>query len=191
MSEKSKRLDPRVKRTHQLLIGALMELLTEKEFSAITVQDIVERATLNRTTFYAHFEDKYALLKYMIGENFQKNLEGKLPTCPRFCEDHLRLLFLTTAEFLAEFAGQCHHSIYQPSYPPIERYIQQHLYEVVSEWVDLENKPELATVISWTIFGSTFQWSKTRERPSVTLLADQIVPLMVSGVHPYFVQDTP
>lgn len=187
MLEKTKRIDPRVKRTHQLLMHALMILLREKEFSAITVQDIVERATLNRTTFYAHFEDKYALLKYMIGENFQKILTDKLPSCPRFCEDHLRLLFLTTAEFLAEFAGQCHGHTYQPHYPPIERYIQQHLYEVVSQWVDLEDKPELATVISWTIFGSTFQWSKTRDRMPATQLADQIVPLMVSGVHPYFI----
>lgn len=55
--------DPRVKRTRQLLMQAFMELLKEKkDISSISVQDIAERATLNRATFYAHFEDKYAFL---------------------------------------------------------------------------------------------------------------------------------
>jgi AcrR family transcriptional regulator len=186
MSEKIKRIDPRVKRSHQLLTGALMELLREQDFNTITVQDIVERATLNRTTFYAHFEDKYALLKYAIEENFQRFLGEKMPDCPRFCEDHLRLLFLATAQFLSTFAGQCRTMAYQPSYPPIERYIQHYLYELVSGWVDLEDKSELATVISWSIFGSVFQWSRDKGTMSAEELADHIIPLIVSGVHPYF-----
>ena len=53
--------DPRVKRTRKLLQDALLELLAEKSFDAITVQDIAERSTINRATFYAHFVDKYDL----------------------------------------------------------------------------------------------------------------------------------
>lgn len=65
--------DPRVKRTRQLLTQAFMELLKEKKnIYSISVQDIAERATLNRATFYSHFEDKYAFLEHWIGEKFQK-----------------------------------------------------------------------------------------------------------------------
>jgi AcrR family transcriptional regulator len=53
------KLDPRVRRTRQLLQDALLALLAEKRFEAITVQDITERATLNHATFYAHFADKW------------------------------------------------------------------------------------------------------------------------------------
>ena len=60
----SEKVDPRVKRTRQSLEQAFVDLLHEKGFQAITVQDITQRAGLNRATFYAHFPDKYALLDY-------------------------------------------------------------------------------------------------------------------------------
>ncbi|HWQ84479.1 MAG TPA: TetR/AcrR family transcriptional regulator [Anaerolineales bacterium] len=51
------KVDPRIKRTRALLVQAFTELLAEKGFQAISVQDISERATVNRTTFYLHFPD--------------------------------------------------------------------------------------------------------------------------------------
>lgn len=54
-------VDPRVKRTRKLLQQAFLELFQEKGFAAISIQDITERATANRATFYAHFQDNYAL----------------------------------------------------------------------------------------------------------------------------------
>src|SRR5579864_344430 len=80
MMTEVKGVDPRVKRTHQLLQQALQELSQEKCFASITVQDIAERATLNRATFYAHFEDKYELVDSIIREQFQKEVASKVPT---------------------------------------------------------------------------------------------------------------
>lgn len=62
MSKNQAQIDPRVKRTRQLLRTALIELIPEKGYNAITIQDITERATLNRATFYLHFRDKDDLL---------------------------------------------------------------------------------------------------------------------------------
>src|SRR5207245_2778046 len=62
MVTQAKGVDPRVKRTRKLLQQAFIELFQEKGFAAISIQDITERATVNRATFYAHFPDKYALL---------------------------------------------------------------------------------------------------------------------------------
>src|SRR6476659_6663369 len=55
--------DLRVRRTHKLLWEALMAELSERTFEEITVKDICERAMVHRTTFYKHYEDKYALLE--------------------------------------------------------------------------------------------------------------------------------
>ncbi|ENQ3105515.1 DNA-binding transcriptional regulator, AcrR family [Bacillus sp. 491mf] len=54
--------DPRVKRTRQAIRDALISLIHEKGFDSITVQDIAEKATVNRATFYSHYYDKYDLL---------------------------------------------------------------------------------------------------------------------------------
>lgn len=56
------RTDLRVRRTHALLQKTLIDLIAEKGFDAVTVGDIAERAMVNRSTFYRHFPDKYALV---------------------------------------------------------------------------------------------------------------------------------
>lgn len=54
--------DRRIQRTRQLLHTALVDLIKEKGFDAITIQDITERANLGRTTFYLHYPGKEELL---------------------------------------------------------------------------------------------------------------------------------
>ncbi|HEY3366112.1 MAG TPA: TetR/AcrR family transcriptional regulator [Symbiobacteriaceae bacterium] len=54
--------DRRVQRTRTLLLDALMELMLEKGYETVTIQDIIDRANVGRSTFYAHFLDKEALL---------------------------------------------------------------------------------------------------------------------------------
>jgi AcrR family transcriptional regulator len=54
--------DRRVRRTRRLLSEALIALIMEKGYSKITVQDILDRADVGRSTFYAHFRDREALL---------------------------------------------------------------------------------------------------------------------------------
>src|SRR6185312_16382997 len=55
--------DRRVQRTHQLLEAALLSLIKEKEFDAISVQEIIDRANVGRATFYAHYDNKEDLLE--------------------------------------------------------------------------------------------------------------------------------
>ena len=61
-------LDPRVRRTRRLLQEALLALIREQSFDDVTVQDITERAGLNRATFYLHYRDKDDLLTQIMKE---------------------------------------------------------------------------------------------------------------------------
>lgn len=63
----TEREDLRQKRTDQFLVNALLQLMEERPFQELSVVDICQRAMVHRTTFYAHFEDKHALLRYAIG----------------------------------------------------------------------------------------------------------------------------
>ena len=59
---KERGVDRRIQRTQQLLHAALMSLVQEKGFEAVTVQEIIDRANVGRATFYAHFDSKDDLL---------------------------------------------------------------------------------------------------------------------------------
>ena len=50
--------DRRVQRTRELLQKALIELISERGYDAVTIQDIVDRANVGRTTFYLHYNGK-------------------------------------------------------------------------------------------------------------------------------------
>jgi AcrR family transcriptional regulator len=54
--------DRRVRRTQKLLHGALISLALEKNYDSITIQEILDRADIGRSTFYAHFKGKDELL---------------------------------------------------------------------------------------------------------------------------------
>lgn len=57
-SPPTRKLDSRVRRTRNALGDALIALMQERPFDAITVQDILDRAQIGRSTFYAHYRDK-------------------------------------------------------------------------------------------------------------------------------------
>ena len=64
----NKKVDRRIVRTKRLLKHSLISLLNEKNFSDITITDLVNHSDLNRSTFYAHFRDKEELLDCVINE---------------------------------------------------------------------------------------------------------------------------
>ena len=58
----AQQIDQRIRRTHARLGRALVELIREKPIDAITVQEVLDRAEVGRSTFYLHFRDKDDLL---------------------------------------------------------------------------------------------------------------------------------
>jgi len=58
-----KKVDRRTQRTKHQLGRALVELVEQKRFDDITVQEVIERADVGRSTFYTHFRDKEDLFR--------------------------------------------------------------------------------------------------------------------------------
>jgi AcrR family transcriptional regulator len=59
---KQNKIDRRSQRTQHLVSAALMELLAEKSYDAITIQELLDKAGIGRTTFYTHYFDKEDVL---------------------------------------------------------------------------------------------------------------------------------
>lgn len=60
------KMDRRIAKTQEALKRAVIELMSEKHFDEITIQDIADQANLNRGTIYLHYQDKYDLLDKLI-----------------------------------------------------------------------------------------------------------------------------
>lgn len=65
------KMDRRIRRTRDRLGDALVSLMQEKRFDTITVQDLLDRARVSRSTFYVHYTDKDDLLMSDADEFFE------------------------------------------------------------------------------------------------------------------------
>lgn len=182
------KLDPRVVRTRQLLQKALKELLREGRFSEITVQDIAERATVNRATFYAHFEDKYALLEDMLANDLHKTLLTKIQKGDPFDRPHVRNLAMAVIGFLGEIHTGCTHK--REFGPLLDTTMQSALQEFLTRWI--EHSPDsdlkrgqpgeiIATVYSWTFFGAGMRWAREEPRPDLEIYTDEVLTALLGA----------
>ena len=71
LAPSKKKTDARVRRTRYALGDALIALMQEKPFDTITVQDVLDRAHVSRSTFYSHYSDKDDLLMSDAEEFFE------------------------------------------------------------------------------------------------------------------------
>jgi AcrR family transcriptional regulator len=191
LHQECERLDPRIRRTRQLLQDSLKRLLEEKEFDKITIQDITEAATLNRATFYAHYPDKFALLEELIRVSFLQLLECRKVRFDGTCATAFHPIILAVCDYLAEL--QKSHSSKQHQFEAfVEGTVIDQLQVILMDGfqkhpVERNIPPELvAATASWAIYGAAKQWVNTPGRVAaeefVTTAMNLVQPIFIAGV---------
>jgi AcrR family transcriptional regulator len=200
LHEGCKGLDPRIRRTRQLLQGALRNLLEQKEFDKISVQDITEAATVNRATFYAHYEDKFALLGELIRVTFLDLLAQRNAKFDGGCSTAFQVIILAVCDYLSEL--QKSHSFNQHQFEPfVEATVIDQIRIVLLDGFQRHpmerNIPAemIAATASWAIYGAVKQWVNTSERISaeefVSVAVELVRPILMAGVAPARQVDVP
>lgn len=75
------KVDRRILKTQEALRKAVIELMADKNFDDITIQDIADQANLNRGTIYLHYQDKYDLLNQIMEAHIQELKEMDTWAC--------------------------------------------------------------------------------------------------------------
>ncbi|MED4228300.1 TetR/AcrR family transcriptional regulator, partial [Neobacillus cucumis] len=87
------KVDRRVLKTQEAIKKAILELMSEKKFDDITIQDISDRANVNRSTVYLHYLDKYDLLDKMIDGYINELKETSEWACQEEWVDAIQIFF--------------------------------------------------------------------------------------------------
>lgn len=181
------KLDPRVKRTRKLILTAFEALLAEKGFEAVSVQDVTDKAEINRATFYAHFPDKYALLDYTVQKAFMAKLESRHLDLGRYSPANLRSLIGIVCEFLVFLHNDCSAQPNQHFEALVEGAIKKQIFELLAFW--LKKSPlaiEIpATVATWAIYGLASYYSHLKKRPALEKFVDDAYPLVAVNLEQF------
>ncbi|MEV5027453.1 TetR/AcrR family transcriptional regulator [Paenibacillus sp. LPE1-1-1.1] len=89
------KVDRRILKTQEALKKAVIELMSEKNFDDITIQDISDRANVSRGTIYLHYLDKYDLL--------DKLMEEHINNMSNFCESATEMDFIESTVHCMEY----------------------------------------------------------------------------------------
>ncbi|MBT3254623.1 MAG: TetR/AcrR family transcriptional regulator [Candidatus Marinimicrobia bacterium] len=137
--------DRRVTRTKTLLRSALMSLMTEQSYDTITVQDILDRADVGRSTFYSHYRDKDELLI----SGMDDILHSLIHTLehPGHC-DHQKILSTEPLFQHAQDQFPLHKAIMGGQginlmVRKIQRHLGQHVEDELKKWLHGDQKSEV------------------------------------------------
>jgi AcrR family transcriptional regulator len=192
MATPSKNVDRRAQRTRHVLEQAFLDILQEKGLTAMSIQEITERANVHRGTFYAHFTDKYALLGAIIREGYQDVLTGTLPPESQWGQKTLYMLTQATLDYFNSMYRQCPPlNIVDPL---VEQVVREELATQLAIWLKQNRNTQkrwqmsvemMAQLMSWTILGAAIQWNQNTTAMSSERMAQNVVLMLLEGVtHP-------
>ena len=201
MTTPKKNVDRRIQRTRQVLQQAFKEIIHEKGLvatgiwgverglQAMSIQDITERANVNRGTFYLHFTDKYMLADTVIREQFRQMVASTLPSSPRWDRRTLYLLIQVILDSFEQKYCHQHHASFVLA-PLLEQAMHEELTELLLTWLKQEKCAKtrgsvpletIANIISWAIFGAALQWSQQETTMSKEQMANAILQIITEG----------
>lgn len=185
MQPSGSKTDPRILRSKTALREALLQLMTQKSFSAVTITDIVTAAKYNRGTFYANYESKEALLDDLISELIKDLLhsfrapykESKL-----FVPHELHANSIMIFDHISSHSGTYTTLLNSDVLPILKEKMFVSLKRILMEelvYEDHEIDQELLIVYSLhALLGLIFHWIESGYEHSPAYMQEQLVKIL-------------
>ncbi|MNO43117.1 DNA-binding transcriptional repressor AcrR [compost metagenome] len=176
----------RITQTKQSLIDSFLRLVSLKDFEKITIVDITKGAKVNRATFYAHFNDKYELLDYIMGDSASaaivKHTEGEM----KFDQKGITQLVLSVFDFYQQPKIQCRSSYIGMVVPQLKEKIINELKVHLSQalrGIYPENEENFyVPIIAQMIHEGVYQWLTENNTMNQEEVAKRISSLVLRGL---------
>ena len=183
--------DARVRRTQRRLREAIVSLIHEKSYPAIVVNEMLERADVGRSVFYAHFPNKDALLASGIDQMLHATAPRTMPPSVGGFVNALRFSFP-----VSDYIGQCRQAADAKMGRRGRQIVHQHLHRVLAEHINDDvrqalqhaDRPaavpaELATEYIMTTFILVLNWwVESRSQLSAREVDDVFLALVVPAL---------
>ncbi|MCQ4085560.1 TetR/AcrR family transcriptional regulator [Saccharibacillus sp. JS10] len=174
-------MDRRVRKTREKLFHTFLTLLREKGFEKITIQEIADRADVNRGTLYLHFQDKFDLLDQSI----EKYLQELNESCRiEQSQENPEAALLRTFEYLQQSSDLYMLLVRSEGNPAFRSRLSALLKTSVEQQVDrfVDNKrmdKVIAVQFLTTAIVGMFEWWLTEGMPySPTEMVEQLMILL-------------
>lgn len=166
----------------------MRSLMRERHYSEISVADIADRATVNRATFYAHFEDKRHLVNTMLKDDLHRAVIARLSHGTPFGHESLTNVAAGVFEFIASTQLQCPRAGEEFN-GAVGTALQEGLQGFFRTWMDHDGRAlrffpgagleSVTTMLAWSIYGAAMGWTRLTRRPPVELAAREMVDLLL------------
>ena len=189
-TEKEMKQDLRITKTYRALTEAFFELLSQKKFEDITVNEICNRAVVRRATFYKHFGDKFEFFVFMVKEIQEAFMEKSSKEASNSREYYANII-----RFLIEFLDeneQLVNSVRGSSYfsAMIDVLIEQIVEDVKSRLTEdrknrasLSAPPEmLAQAFSGALVETVKWWVTGGKKIEKEIFIDYLIKLLLREV---------
>ena len=176
--------DRRTAKTISALRSALIELMMEKHYDSITVQDIIDRANVGRSTFYSHFRDKEDLLVGDWKRFFQVIADHtNITAAENENVAPIEPVFVHLKDMHALYRALVRSGKTDRLFSVGIDYLAQKLEEKIRQTADISSigvRPEFfAHLLSLQIFG-TLKWWLDRDMPHTPAEMSQMFETLVS-----------
>ncbi|MGC6770088.1 TetR/AcrR family transcriptional regulator [Enterococcus sp. LJL128] len=167
-------------KTKKVIAQALIDLCGSEAFNKISVQDITHAAGLNRQTFYYHFSDKYALLRWIYQENAFLYLDTRDVNIDNWEEQALKMLkaIQEKRDFYYNTAN-AYPDIIRTDFAEVTKKLFLNLFEQMDAEHELldEDKRFYARFLSYGCSGVLFTWIMEGYQETPLTIATQLFRL--------------
>lgn len=189
-----KKMDRRAIRTRRALREALIALILEKGYESITVQEITDRADLNRGTLYLHYRDKHDLLLSSSSDVYNELLGQFTPISDQHLsleipERHLMIVFqhvAANADYYRVMLGEHGVPMFITRFRHLVSQVSLERLEALRKLVPSKPFPSefVAGFSGGAVIGVLEWWLENDMPMTAEDLAHYTIQLIVSGIYP-------